>query len=167
MSRARGASGLDRSRALLNRLGWGFTSERLTELIEQGVREELALSAFLELLAESEASFREEKRMKGWLKQSHLPIGKTLESFDFLFNHSIDREKVDMLATCEFVRRKETVLLLGPPGTGKTHIATALGVNSSLFEKMHEHPYVPHVMRIAIRLGRVSRTVAPMLAKPF
>jgi DNA replication protein DnaC len=130
VSRGRGASGLDRSRALLNRLGWSFTSERLTELIEQGVREELTLGAFLELLAESEASFRDEKRMKSWLKQSHLPVGRTLESFDFLFNRSIDREKVSMLATCEFVRRKETILLLGPPGTGKTHLATALGVKA-------------------------------------
>jgi DNA replication protein DnaC len=130
VSRPRAATGLDRSRALLERLGWGFTSERLAELVEQGVREELTLAAFLELLAESETAFREEKRIRSWLKQSRLPVGRTVESFDFLFNHSIERSKIEMLATCEFVRRKETVLLLGPPGTGKTHLAAALGVKA-------------------------------------
>jgi len=52
MSRERKTTGLDRSRALLERLGWAFTSDRLTELIEQGVREELTLGAFLELVAD-------------------------------------------------------------------------------------------------------------------
>jgi hypothetical protein len=118
ISRERKTTGLDHSRALLERLGWGFTSDRLVELIEQGVRDELTLGDFLELLAESETAFREEKRVKSWLKQSRLPIGRTFESFECLFNRSIDREKIAMLASCEFIRRKETVLLLGPPGTG-------------------------------------------------
>ncbi len=88
MSRAKPTSGFDRSRALLTRLGWDFTSERLPDFIEQGVRDQLTLGAFLETLAET--SFREEKRVKMWLKHSRLPVGKTLESFDFLFNRSVE-----------------------------------------------------------------------------
>jgi DNA replication protein DnaC len=65
-----------------------------------------------------------------WLKHSRLPVGKTLESFDFLFNGSVEGEKIEMLATCEFARRRETILLLGPPGTGKTHLAAAIGVKA-------------------------------------
>jgi hypothetical protein len=59
-----------------------------------------------------------------------LPVGKTLESFDFLFQSSVALEKIEMLATCEFARRRETILLLGPPGTGKTHLTTAIGVKA-------------------------------------
>jgi DNA replication protein DnaC len=130
MSRAKPTSDLDRSRILLDRLGWTTTSERLPELVEQGVRENMTLISFLDLVAQSETSFREEKRVKTWLKHSRLPIGKTLEDFDFMFNRAIDRSKIDMLATCEFARRKENVLLLGPSGTGKTHIAASLGVKT-------------------------------------
>ncbi len=130
MTKGRGTTGLDRSRTLLERMGWNFTSERIADLIEQGVRQELTLGGFLELLVESGTSHREEKRVQSWLKQSRLPVGRTLEGFDFLFNPSIDREKIRMLATCEFIRRRETILLLGPPGTGKSHLATALGVKA-------------------------------------
>jgi DNA replication protein DnaC len=111
-------------------LGWTTISERLPELVEQGVRENMTLIGFLDLVAQSETSFREEKRVKTWLKHRRLPIGKTLEDFDFMFNRAIDRSKIDMLATCEFARRKENLLLLGPSGTGKTHIAHRIGVKT-------------------------------------
>jgi DNA replication protein DnaC len=119
-------SGLDRARILLERLGWCATSEQLVELIEEGVRDQMTLAAFIERVAESEVA----KRVRSWLRLSRIPVGRTMEDFDFLFNRSIERARIEMLATCEFVRRKETILLLGPPGTGKTHLAAAIGVKA-------------------------------------
>jgi len=64
------------------------------------------------------------------LKLSGLPIGKTLEDFDWSFQPQVDRRQIETLATCSYIREKTNVLLLGPPGVGKSHLATALGVKA-------------------------------------
>lgn len=121
------SSGLDRCRMLLEQVGFSWSAGALGELMNQAVKEQLPLAAFLELLLDGEKRHREEKRMKTWLKWSGLPVGKTLESFDYGFGRGVDKSKIELLATCEFARRKETVLLLGPAGVGKTHLAAGLG----------------------------------------
>jgi len=123
-------SNLDRSRALLGSLGFEFVPERLTELLETSVREKHTLPAFLEQLLQSERDAREERRIKTALKLSGLTLGKTLEEFDFAFQRSLDKNQVDLLATGEFVRRKENVLFLGPPGVGKSHLAQGLAIRA-------------------------------------
>ena len=65
------------------------------------------------------------------LKQARLPWIKTLEQFDFSFQPSIDRKLVRELSGLGFVERNENVILLGPPGVGKTHLAVALGVKAA------------------------------------
>jgi DNA replication protein DnaC len=64
------------------------------------------------------------------LKLSGLPPGKTLEGFDRDFQPKADRRQIDLLATCQYLRNKTSVLFLGPPGVGKSHLAAALGVNA-------------------------------------
>lgn len=54
-------------------------------------------------------------------------VGRTLDTFDFDFNRKMDRKAIFELATCQFIQRREDVLLLGPPGTGKSHLAQAIG----------------------------------------
>ena len=81
----------------------------------------------LQTVCQREQEFREERRVRTGLKLSGLPVGKSLESFDFAFQRSVDKSQIDLLATSEFVRRKEVVLLLGPPGVGKSHLAAGLG----------------------------------------
>lgn len=68
--------------------------------------------------------------MESRLKQARLPWVKTLEQFDFTFQPGIDRKVVRELAGLAFVERSENVILLGPPGVGKTHLAIALGVKA-------------------------------------
>ena len=71
---------------------------------------------------------REGRRIEVALRTAKLMPIKTLESFDFTFQPSLDRERIAALAQLDFVRRAEVVHFLGPPGTGKSHLATALGV---------------------------------------
>ncbi|MCC6316299.1 MAG: ATP-binding protein [Gemmatimonadaceae bacterium] len=64
------------------------------------------------------------------LKLSGLPPGKALEDFDWTFQPRADWRQIDALATCSYLREKSTVLFLGPPGVGKSHLPTALGVKA-------------------------------------
>ena len=86
-----------------------------------------ALEAIDALLSEEYAT-RETRRIGVSLKTARLTSAKTLESFDFTFQPSLDRDRIMALAQLDFIARAEVVHFLGPPGTGKSHLATALGV---------------------------------------
>ncbi|MEW6234125.1 MAG: IS21-like element helper ATPase IstB [Candidatus Omnitrophota bacterium] len=124
-------SELEKSRNLLVELGLEYAAEALLELLERAVRENLSLVKFLELVTGKEVELREDRRVKSLLNSSGLPMGKTLNHFDFPFQRGVEKAKIDLLATCEFVKRKENVLLLGPPGVGKSHLAAGLGVKAA------------------------------------
>lgn len=88
-----------------------------------------ALEAIDTLLAE-ELTLREGRRVKAALQMARLGTVKTLASFDFSFQPSLDRQRILALAQLDFIARHEVVHLLGPPGTGKSHLAIALGVEA-------------------------------------
>ncbi|MBW7655838.1 IS21-like element helper ATPase IstB [Hydrogenophilus thermoluteolus] len=74
---------------------------------------------------------RNQKGLESRLRQARMPWIKTLEQFDFDFQPAIDRKVIRSLAGLAFVQRAENVILLGPPGVGKTHLAIALGVKAA------------------------------------
>jgi DNA replication protein DnaC len=95
--------------------------------IEQGEID--GIEAIDDLLAE-ELSLRENRRVKAALRMARLPILKTLAGFDFSFQPSLDRNRIMALAGLDFINRAEVIHLLGPPGTGKSHLASALAVEA-------------------------------------
>ena len=123
-----GAAGqLDAIETLLVRLKLVRALEVVRDLVRQLEAGELsALELIVQLLGEEQAA-RETRRLKAAYMTARLTQPKTLESFDFSFQPSLDKSRVLALAELGFIERAEVVHLLGPPGTGKSHLATALG----------------------------------------
>lgn len=115
---------------LLSRLKMEHLSYHVESLLEQAAKKELNYREFLCMALQQEWNGRHQRGMESRLKQARLPWGKTLEQFDFTFQPGIDRKVVRELAGLAFVERCENVILLGPPGVGKTHLAIALGVKA-------------------------------------
>jgi DNA replication protein DnaC len=121
---------LDATRERLAKLGLAHAAEQLDTRVSESVKEELSPHRFLDRLLDVELASREERRLRTSLRLSGLPTGQTLASFDFSFQPAIDRSRIETLGTCSWIRDAATVLLQGPPGVGKTHLAVALGVRA-------------------------------------
>ena len=88
----------------------------------------LAATEAINRLLSAQITLRNNRRLKAAMRSSRLPVVKTLESFEFSFQPSIKRQQIESLHELGFVDRKEKVVLLGPPGVGKTHLAISLAI---------------------------------------
>jgi DNA replication protein DnaC len=121
---------LDRVRRHLVGLKMPRALETLDATLRQLECGELSSLEAIERLLGDELATRETRRIKMALMTARLTAIKTLSSFDFTFQPSLDRNRILALAELDFIARKEVVHFLGPPGTGKTHLALALGVEA-------------------------------------
>lgn len=114
----------------MQRLRLVRTMDLLPTLLEDAGKRELAYSDFLEELLSSELADKQERNTAMRVTSAHFPFQKTLDNFDFKFQPSLDPKLIKELAGGRFIANADNVLLLGPPGVGKTHLAVALGLRA-------------------------------------
>ena len=111
----------------LKRLRLSGILETLDVRNREAIEEKCTYVEFLQKLLEDEVERRGQKQLSLRLRRSNLDPQMTLETFDFSFNPTVNRQQIYDLATCTFVERAESVFLIGPAGVGKSHLAQAFG----------------------------------------
>jgi DNA replication protein DnaC len=111
----------------LARLRLGHVAERIDALLSDAAKKDVTYLDFLDSLLSEELASKQRKRIAMHVQIAHFPAVKMLDDFDFKFQPSIDQKLVRELATGRFIANAENVLVFGPPGVGKTHLAIALG----------------------------------------
>jgi DNA replication protein DnaC len=158
---------LKRLRSTLAALSLTAIDARLETLLESASKKEPSYGDFLLEVIGTEADARRQRYLKTRLQLAHLPYMKTFDQFDFAFQPSIDERQIRELRTLRFVHEASNVILLGPPGVGKTHLAVALAEASIQSGQaayfMTAHDLVTDLGR-AYREGRLDRRLRIYLA---
>ena len=110
----------------LKHLRLSHVSDKLQLRNREAIERKLSYPEFLALLLQDELLGRENNKLRARMKRVHISGDKTLESFDFDFNPQINHAQIRELASCSFIEEKVPVLIVGPCGTGKSHIAQAI-----------------------------------------
>jgi DNA replication protein DnaC len=121
---------MDRISDHLQRLKLHKIHERLEAMLQEATHQEMGYGDFLDRMLSEEVASKSDKAISLRTKLARFPYVKTLEVFDFKYQPSLDEKQIRELATCRFIDNGENVVLLGPPGVGKTHVAVALGLKA-------------------------------------
>lgn len=114
----------------LKRLRLGFIAQNYEAQNADSIRQKHSFLEFFSALVEGEIQSRDNKNFQRRIKAAQFPVPKTLEEFEFSFQPSLDVKLIKDLANCQFIEKKENVLLVGQCGTGKSHLAVALGMKA-------------------------------------
>jgi len=114
------------------RLAW---LERLEALLQEATTKEATYADFLDTLLTEEVASKTAKHVTMRTHLARFPFVKSLETFDFSYQPSLDKKQIQSLSSCHFIEHGENVVFLGPPGVGKSHLAVGLGL------KAIEHGY--------------------------
>ena len=107
-----------------------YTPTLLSELVDEATKKKSSHLDFFDKVLKIEIENREESRIATSLKVSGLPKGMHLDNFDYMFQPSVEKDRINFLAGCDYIRSHENILFFGPPGVGKTHLAVGLGVRA-------------------------------------
>ena len=121
----------ERLKENLERLKMKNTLEILDNYLEQALKDKVNVVEILDHIFSEEAKSKNRRAVEKQIQMSGFPIKKGFAEFDFAFQPSIDKQQIDELCTMRFLESAENVVFLGPPGVGKTHLATALGMEAA------------------------------------
>jgi len=121
---------VEKARMHLEQLGLAQAAEALDGRLESAAWTQTPYADFLADLLSVEAAARRERYLVARTRLAHLPFRRSLEEFDLSFQPSIDERQLKELATLGFVSGAANVILLGPPGVGKAHLAVGLGIKA-------------------------------------
>lgn len=147
------AAQLERLQEHLVRLRLFKSRERLEALVQEASTKELPYAEFLDQLLTEEVASKTAKNVTMRTNLARFPFVKGLEAFDFGYQPSLDKKQIQQLASCHFVEHGENVVILGPPGVGKTHLAVGLGL------KAIEHGYRVLFTTAANLIATLSRAL--------
>lgn len=121
---------LERLGEHLQRLRLFKSRERLEALLQQAAAEEMSYADFLDRVLGEEVASKTAKNITMRTSLARFPFVKTLEAFDFGYQPSLDRKQIQTLASCHYIEHGENIVVLGPPGVGKSHLAVGLGLKA-------------------------------------
>jgi DNA replication protein DnaC len=124
------AAQLERLQEQCARLRLIKSRERLEALLQEASTQELPYADFLDRLLTEEVAAKTAKNITMRTNLARFPFVKGLETFDFGYQPSLDKKQIHQLANCHFIEHGENVVILGPPGVGKTHLSVGLGMKA-------------------------------------
>jgi DNA replication protein DnaC len=148
------AGQMERIQENLQRLRLFKGRERIEALLQEASSKELSYADFLDGLLVEEVAAKTGKNVTMRTNLARFPFVKGLDSFDFAYQPSIDKKQIANLATCHFIEHGENVVILGPPGVGKTHLSVGLGL------KAIERGYRVLFTTAAAMIGTLTKALA-------